>query len=271
LNRLLTRLPGARSPLQAIAVGPTRPRILAGGEPTTTVALGRSAGKPMPIDRPAVAANFAGLYNGEDALSNAFRQGVMTRQDVMNDLQGEQAAADNGAPGPSGFPEIAGQLARLLVSDDRIQLAFADLGGWDTHVNQGGSNGQLANHLRPLGAGLAALADGLGPKLDDTMILVVSEFGRTARENGNGGTDHGHGNVMWLLGGHLEGGRIHGPWPGLADDRLYQGRDLAVQSDFRDVIAVVLERHLGLSGAALASILPQRPQATPQLSQLIKS
>jgi uncharacterized protein (DUF1501 family) len=269
LNRLLAALPGMHGPLEAIAVGPLRRRILAGDQPVANVPLGPAAGRPMALDRPQVAEAFARLYDGNDDLARTFRQGLAERQDLMTDLAGEQA--DNGAPGPAGFPALAARLARLLVKDDRIRLAFADLGGWDTHVNEGGAKGQLANHLQPLGEGLAALANGLGARLDDTATLVMSEFGRTVRENGNGGTDHGHGNVLWLLGGAVEGGRVHGPWPGLADDRLYQGRDLAVSSDFRDVIAVVLARHMGLSGPALDEVLPGRPQATPTLTQLIRT
>ena len=108
------------------------------------------------------------------------------------------------------------QLAHLLGHDPRIRLTFASLGGWDTHVNQGNHKGQLANHLRPLGDGLAALASGLGRDWPDTVVVVLSEFGRTVHENGDGGTDHGHGNVIWVMGGNIRGGRIYGDWPGLA-------------------------------------------------------
>ena len=130
------------------------------------------------------------------------------------------------------------------------------LGGWDTHANQGAAQGQLANRLSPLGQGLAALASRLGPALDETAIVVMSEFGRTVRENGNGGTNHGHGNVMWLLGGPIADGKVHGRWPGLSGGALYEGRDLAVTTDFRQVLAEVIYGHLMLPDAKLQNIFP---------------
>jgi len=267
MNRLVGVLPGPHGPTQAISLGATRPRILAGNEPNSNISLGPNAGKAQPLDRPAVSKAFAGLYGGDDAMSTAYQEGRMARQELAGSMEAEheQAAADNGAPAPTGFPPMAARLARLLVRDDRIQLVFADLGGWDTHVNQGGAEGQLANHLKPLGEGLAALAQELGPRLDDTVIMVMSEFGRTARENGNKGTDHGHGNVAWLLGGQIAGGQVHGQWPGLAPEALYQGRDLAVTTDYRGVIASVLEYHLGLDNAQIAQVLPSFEGPRPKL------
>jgi uncharacterized protein (DUF1501 family) len=130
------------------------------------------------------------------------------------------------------------------------------LGGWDTHVNQGGTQGQLARNLQLLAQGLVSLVKGLGSVYSRTVILVMSEFGRTVAENGNGGTDHGHGNVMWILGGQVRGGKVYGEWPGLSTNQLYQGRDLAVTADFRDVISAVLERHMHLTDAKLNQVLP---------------
>jgi uncharacterized protein (DUF1501 family) len=124
-------------------------------------------------------------------------------------------------------------------------------------VNQGGARGQLANRLRLLGDGLDALARGLGPRLQHTVILVMSDFGRTGRQNGTQGTDHGHGNVLWMLGGPVQGGRVHGQWPGLETSALHEGRDLAVTTDFRQVIAQVLTRHMKLDDAGLQRVLPQ--------------
>ncbi len=128
-------------------------------------------------------------------------------------------------------------------------MAFLDIGGWDHHINEGGINGQLSNRLREFGQGLAALYRDLGDRMEDVLVLTMSEFGRTARENGNAGTDHGHANVMFLLGGDVKGGKVYGQWPGLAPEQLYQGRDLALTTDFRDVFAEVLVRHLGSSHA----------------------
>jgi uncharacterized protein (DUF1501 family) len=140
--------------------------------------------------------------------------------------------------------------------DPNVQIAFLALGGWDTHVNQGGAKGQLANRLQPLGRGLAELATRLGPAFADTTILVISEFGRTARQNGTGGTDHGHGNVMWALGGNIAGGKVYGRWPGIDTASLNDGRDLAVTTDFRQVLAGVCAHNLGLSDSKLAAVFP---------------
>ncbi len=270
MNRLVAALPGPHGPTQAISVGATRPRILAGRQANSNLPLGPNAGKPLPVDRPGVAEAFDRLYAGNDPLSTAYRDGRMARQELTGNLPTEQEIADNGAPSPTGFPAVAGRLAGLLLRDDRIALAFADLGGWDTHVNQGAATGQLANHLQPLGEGVAALARGLGSRLDDTVLLVMSEFGRTAHENGNQGTDHGHGNLVWVLGGQVAGGRLHGAWPGLAPDNLYQGRDLAVGTDFRTVIATVLERHLGLADRQIAAVLPPPPAFASALPGLFR-
>ncbi len=143
------------------------------------------------------------------------------------------------------------------------------LGGWDTHVNQGNHKGQLAGRLRPLGEGLALLARGLGEAWRETTIVVLSEFGRTVRENGNGGTDHGHGNVIWVLGGPVRGGRIYGDWPSLLPAQLYQRRDLAVTTDFRTAIAAILERHMRLRDRQLEAVLPGAPPVPPELAQML--
>jgi hypothetical protein len=137
-----------------------------------------------------------------------------------------------------------------------MRAGFLSVGGWDTHNAQGGVRGELANRLRGLANGLDALARSLDDQLDDTVIVVMSEFGRTVRQNGTRGTDHGHGNVMWLLGGPVMGGRVAGRWTGLDSAALYEGRDLAVTTDFRRVIAQVLERHLKLDDRALATVMP---------------
>ncbi len=236
--------------------------------PVANLPLGPRAAAPMPIDRPQIAAAFDRLYSRSGALGAAYREGRAARAELIADLAAEEKIADNGAPPPAGFPAHAQRLAALLARDARIRLAFADLGGWDTHVNQGSETGRLANHLRALGAGLAALARGLGAAWADTVVLVISEFGRTARENGNEGTDHGHGNVIWILGGRIAGGRVYGEWPGLAEGQLYQRRDLAVTTDFRSAIAAIIERHLRLSDAQLATVFPAMPPVAPDLRKL---
>ncbi|MDM0081521.1 DUF1501 domain-containing protein [Variovorax sp. J31P179] len=265
LNRLLGALPpdpaGGASATRAVSMGPVLPRIYAGRNSVANVPLGAAAGKPTLLDRPQVAEAFGRLYGGDDALSRAFQASRQSHQEVMRSMNGdslerEMQAASNGAPLPNGFPDNAARLATLMRNDPRVQLAFMDLGGWDTHANQGAASGQLANRLGPLGQGLSALATRLGPVWNDTVVVVMSEFGRTVRQNGNGGTDHGHGNVMWLLGGRVAGGRVHGRWPGLDDGALHEGRDLAVTTDFRQVLAEIGERHLRLQDARMAELFP---------------
>jgi uncharacterized protein (DUF1501 family) len=237
------------------------PRIYAGRNSVANIASGASATKPGVLDRPQVSEAFDALYQGDDKVARAFQESRQTHREVMATMDGdayehEMMAANNGAPLPNGFPDDAARLATLMRRDARVQLAFMAVGGWDTHANQGNATGQLANRLAPLGQGLALLADKLGPALADTAIVVMSEFGRTVRQNGNGGTDHGHGNVMWLMGAQIAGGKMHGQWPGLQDNALYEGRDLAVTTDFRSVLAQLAEQHLRLPDARLAEVLP---------------
>jgi uncharacterized protein (DUF1501 family) len=255
MNRLLAALPHS-SPVQALNFGEAVPRILSGRMSVASLPTGRTADRPLPLDRPQIAAAFDRLYNGNDAVSKAYQEGRAARQQLLANLDREMMQANHGAPAPSGFSADAQKLARLMTKDPSIQLAFMALGGWDTHVNEGGSTGQLARNLKSLGDGLATLAQGLGNVYSNTAILVMSEFGRTVAENGNGGTDHGHGNAMWLLGGAIKGGKVYGEWPGLSQSQLYQGRDLAVTTDFRDAIATVLGRHMQLDGAKINQIFP---------------
>jgi uncharacterized protein (DUF1501 family) len=269
MNRLLAVLPAPHGPTDAVSVGPTMPQILRGSLPVTNLPLGPGAARPMPLDRPEISRAFDRLYAGNDPLSEAYRQARAARTELLGDLASEMRQADNGAPPPSGFPMEAARLAHLIRRDRNIRLAFASLGGWDTHVNQGKGKGQLANRLQPLGDGLAALAKGLGKDWDDTVVVVISEFGRTVHENGNGGTDHGHGNVVWVLGGAVRGGHVYGDWPGLAKTQLYQGRDLAVTTDYRTLFAAILERHLGLADRQLAQIFPGLPPARSNLGELL--
>jgi uncharacterized protein (DUF1501 family) len=252
MNRLLGSLSG-NNPIQAVNVGDVTPRILSGRLPVATLALGRGAARPIALDKPQIAVAFDRLYSGNDRQSQAYREGRIARKALLSDLDTEMKMANNGAPLPNGFASDAQRLAQIMNKDPRVALAFMALGGWDTHVNQ---SAQLARNLEQLGKGLATLQTTLGSTYADTTILVMSEFGRTVHENGDRGTDHGHGNVMWLTGGGIRGGKVYGDWQGLTSDRLYQERDLAITTDFRDVIATVLERHLQLSDSKLAQILP---------------
>jgi uncharacterized protein (DUF1501 family) len=269
MNRLLATLPEPHRPTEAVSVGAILPQILRGSLPVSNLPLGPGAARPTPLDRPEISRAFDRLYAGNDPQSRAYRQAQAARAELLDDIASEMRQADNGAPPANGFPMEATRLAHLIRRDRNIRLAFASLGGWDTHVNQGRSKGQLANRLQPLGDGLAGLAKGLGKDWDDTVVVVISEFGRTVHENGNGGTDHGHGNVIWVLGGNVQGGRVYGDWPGLAQAQLYQRRDLAVMTDYRTVFAAILERHLGLADCQLAQIFPGLPPARSNLGEML--
>ncbi len=269
MNRLLQALPGPRDPADALSVGPTLPRILSGAAPASNLPLGPNADRTLPIDRPLIAAAFDRLYSGNDALDQAYREGRRARAELVGDLAREQAIAYAGAPPPRSFAARAAQLAHLIGGDPRIRLAFVALGGWDTHVDQGGPEGQLANRLRPLGEGLAALAQGLGSAWRETVIVVLSEFGRTVHENGDRGTDHGHGNVIWVAGGAVNGGRVYSDWPGLAAAQLYQRRDLAITTDFRAVLAAILGPHLRLADRQLDLVFPGAPPGAAELARLL--
>ena len=161
----------------------------------------------------------------------------------------------NGAEYPrSQFGQRLLQIAQLVKSNVGVEIAFADVGGWDTHVNQGSTSGQLAQRLGDFSQSIAALVTDLGDLMDDVVILTMSEFGRMARENGSRGTDHGHAGALFVIGGGVDGGKVHGRWPGLEREQLYEGRDLALTTDFRSVFAEVTARHLG--AARLESVFP---------------
>ncbi len=161
----------------------------------------------------------------------------------------------NGAEYPrSQFGQRLLQIAQLIKANVGLEIAFADIGGWDTHVNQGGSTGQLATRLDDFARSISALVNDLGDRMDDVVIMTMSEFGRMARENGNRGTDHGHAGALFVIGGSVKGGKVHGKWPGLEQEQLYEGRDLALTTDFRSVFAEVVSDHLG--ARALDRIFP---------------
>ena len=269
MNRLLAALPGPRGPTDAIAIGPTLPAILRGPLTVANLPLGQAAGHQLAIDRPEIASAFDRLYAGGGPLGRAYREGRAARAELLGQIGPEPQAADGGSLPANGFPAQAARLAHLLSRNRRTRLAFVALDGWDTHVRQGGAQGQLAERLQPLGDGLAALAHGLGSDWNDTVVVVVSEFGRTVRENGDGGTDHGHGNAIWVLGGSVRGGRVYGEWPGLSHAQLYEGRDLGVTTDFRSVLASVGERHLRLSDRAIAAVFPGLPPAGSEIAGIV--
>jgi uncharacterized protein (DUF1501 family) len=233
--------------LRTFGVSEPRARAMGGGG----MARPRTSGSD-------VAGGFESLYEGAvgDVLHGTGKESFEAMK-LLKSITSRPYAPANGAQYPRGrFGDALQQIAQLIKADVGVEIAFAESGGWDTHVGQGGAQGQLAQRLREFGQGLAALYRDLGDHMDDTVILTMSEFGRTARQNGNGGTDHGHATCFLALGGSVRGGRVLGQWPGLAVEQLYEGRDLAHTTDFRDVFGEVAQRHLGVTD--LGVVFPGR-------------
>src|SRR6266496_2766163 len=226
------------TPFRAVAFGPQLPRILAGSAPALAIddlqAFGLRGPQPAARDR----------------LTRAF-EAVQT----LKRVDPAQYRPADGVDYPRGrLGKAMLEIAQLIKADVGLQVAFADVTGWDTHVNQGAGEGQLAGRLDELGQSLAAFTRDLGERMRDVVVLTMSEFGRTVRQNGNAGTDHGHATAMLVLGGPVNGGRVLGKWPGLDPAQRFEGRDVAVTTDFRDLFAELLARHLGATD--LATIFP---------------
>jgi uncharacterized protein (DUF1501 family) len=166
--------------------------------------------------------------------------------DQLKKINPDTYQPENGAQYPKGrFGQSLEEIAELFKADVGLEVAFLDSGGWDHHVNEGGVQGQLSNLLRDLGQGIAAFHQDMGDRMEDVVFVSMSEFGRTARENGNRGTDHGHANCMFVMGGAIKGGKVYTRWPGMGEGQLYEGRDLAVTTDYRSVLSEILTKHLG--------------------------
>jgi uncharacterized protein (DUF1501 family) len=175
--------------------------------------------------------------------------------DQLKKINPDSYQPENGAQYPkSRFAQSLQEIAELFKAEVGLEVAFLDSGGWDNHVNEGGVQGQLANLLKDLGQGIAAFHQDMGDRMGDVVFVSMSEFGRTAHENGNRGTDHGHANCMFVLGGEVKGGRVYAKWPGLNENQLNQGRDLAVTTDYRSVLGEIISKHLG--DKTLASVFP---------------
>jgi uncharacterized protein (DUF1501 family) len=263
MNRLLSVLPAEHTLVQAVNVGTTMPRILQG--PQKVASLGdKNTTRTALSDWPRVRSVFDDLYAADERLGGDYQDGQRSRSDIAQTLsmKEEMRLADGGAPSPTGFSKTATAIASLIRGKNRpgqpaqVKAVFASLGGWDTHVNQGAEKGQLAGKLIPLGDGLALLMQQLGPNLNRTSIVVMSEFGRTVKENGNRGTDHGHGNVLWVLGGGVQGGKVYGDWAGLKSNQLFEGRDLPVTTDYRDVMASLFANRFRLSSGQIHQVFP---------------
>ncbi len=265
LNRLANAMSQQKQAAGASNLGPVMPRILVGSAPIVSLASGASARQRAVLDQPKIGDEFVKLYRDDPKLDSALRGASQSRKLVAQSLDrantpdvGDQIAsqADRGAIAISAFPQDATSLGNAMRTDARMRIGFIAVGGWDTHVNQGAAKGALANKLAQLGEGLVIFKESLGERFSDTTIVVMSEFGRTLKQNGNLGTDHGRANVIWLLGGAIVGGKVFGQWPGLEDAQLTQNRDLSVTTDFRAVIAQALRLHLRQPDEFVASVLP---------------
>ncbi|HXY29992.1 MAG TPA: DUF1501 domain-containing protein [Gemmatimonadaceae bacterium] len=232
------------SPFRAVAFSAQTPRIMEGPAPTIAMqTLGdftiRATGTDVERLEALYRTGSADIIHGAGAET-------FDAVKMLKAANPQQYLPEHGASYPkSGFGQSLMQIAQLIKSNVGLEVAFADVGGWDTHVNQGGANGQLANRLTDFGQSIAALVTDLGDRMDDVVILTMSEFGRTTKQNGNGGTDHGHASAMFVIGGHLRGHKVYGRWPGLARENLFEGRDLALTTDFRCLFGEVVQGHLG--------------------------
>lgn len=260
LNRLVGACPedaARRSALRAVSMTAQMPRSLAGPEEALAVAdLERFGVAGGPVG--GAAGSFEEIYAqaAGDALHGAGRDGFEA-MGLLRKINPRTYRPAHGAAYPNGtFGKSMRQVAQLIKADVGLEVVFVEIGGWDTHANQGAEVGTLARRLTELGSGMRALHRDLGEKMSDVLVLTMSEFGRTAAQNGNRGTDHGFGTAFFALGGGVRGGRVLGEWPGLTPDRLHEGRDLAITTDYRDFFAEAATRHMGLAPAELGTVFP---------------
>jgi len=244
------------SPFRAVALAPQLPRTLQGTAPA--LAIGQLAQFGIRAGRSTenMASSFEEQYaQAADSLLQPTANEAFGAVRMLKEANPGTYTPANGAEYPrSGFGEAMKQVAQLIKNDLGLEVAFTELGQWDHHANEGAAVGQIANRLDDFASGLAAFHRDLGDQMADVVVVTMSEFGRTVKENGSRGTDHGHGNAMVIMGGPVRGGKVYGRWPGLDRQQLWQGRDLAITTDFRDVFAEVVRDHLGAKD--LARIFP---------------
>lgn len=258
LNRLIGALPNSNL-TQAVNMGSgsTLPLIFKGSETVSNLTITPNGRPSFSNDQRGSQTAFDQLYARNSRLASTYEAGRQAQGMLRQELAVEEEEASRGAPTPQRFVSTARALARIMKGDTNTQIAFMELGGWDTHVNERGTLNRL---LPPLGEGLATLTQELGDLYQDTTIVVMSEFGRTVAENGNSGTDHGYGNAMWIMGGQVRGRKVYGEWPGLSELNLHQSRDLAITTDYRDVVMSILTQQFSLNDSALAQVFPDYRQ-----------
>ncbi len=273
LNRAIETVPEENaSPFRAVAMGPNLPRMLHGS--ASAIAL-PDLKQFKVMGSAAMAATAQGGFEAMYAqtVDHALHgTGTETFEaiDMLRKVDPAKYAPENGAQYPaSRLGQSLQQIGQLLKANIGVEVLFVDCGGWDNHVNEGGVQGQLSNLLRDLGQGLAAFHQDLGDRMQDVVVLTMSEFGRTAKENGNRGTDHGHANCMFVMGGDVKGGKVYGRWPGLEDHQLNEGRDLALTTDFRSVVSEILAKHIGVTD--LKTVFPGFENSAGKFLGLIRA
>jgi len=276
LNRTLETIPEENSsPFRAVAMGPNLPRMLHGSAPAIALpdlkqfkVMSQAPGTNQMVE-----GGFEAMYaQSVDHALHGTGAETFEAIDLLRKADPAKYQAENGAQYPtSRLGQSLQQIGQLLKANIGVEVLFVDCGGWDNHVNEGGVQGQLSNLLKDLGSGLAAFHQDMGDRMQDIVVVTMSEFGRTAKENGNRGTDHGHANCMFLMGGDVRGGQVYGKWPGLNDHQLNEGRDLALTTDFRSVVGEVLSKHIGVGAKELSTVFPGFDNNPRKFTGLIRS
>ncbi|HUO33688.1 MAG TPA: DUF1501 domain-containing protein [Candidatus Acidoferrum sp.] len=270
LNRALQTAPEEdSSPFRAVAFGPYLPLTLQGSTPA--IAIPDLKQFKMYGPQQTVEGGFEAMYaQTVDQALHGVGTETFEAIDQLKKINPDEYQPENGAEYPKGrFGQSLMEIAELFKADVGLEVAFLDSGGWDHHVNEGGVQGQLSNLLRDLGQGIAAFHQDMGDRMEDVVFVSMSEFGRTAHENGNRGTDHGHANCMFVMGGGIKGGQVFSRWPGLSNGQLHDGRDLAVTTDYRSVLGEILARHMGETN--LASVFPGFANDPRQFPGIVKA
>jgi uncharacterized protein (DUF1501 family) len=270
LNRALQATPEQQSsPFRAVAFGPYLPRTLQGSAPAVSIPDLKQF--KMYGSQQTVEGGFEAMYaQTVDQALHGVGQQTFEAIDQLKKINPDSYQPENGAEYPKGrFGQSLQEIAELFKAEVGLEVAFLDSGGWDHHVNEGGVQGQLSNLLRDLGQGIAAFHQDMGDRMGDVVFVSMSEFGRTAHENGNRGTDHGHANCMFVMGGDVKGGKVYTRWPGMGEGQLHDGRDLAVTTDYRSVLSEIMTKHLGNSN--LATVFPGFANDPRQFLGMIKT
>lgn len=264
LNRALAPEPGKTSPVRAVSLGPTLPRAMRGRNDAVAV---ESLGA-FTVRDAAAAKALEAMYEGtSDQVLNGTGRETFEAVSLLQSLQKTAYQPAAGAQYPAGrFGASLKQIAQIIKADVGLEVAFADIGDWDHHVQE---PNRMPPRLAEFGASLAAFYQDLGDRMEDVVLVTMSEFGRAAKENGDRGTDHGHANAMFVMGGPVKGGKVYGQWPGLAPEQLYENRDLALTTDFRDVLGEAVYTHLG--NRQLANVFPGYPSSPAKFKACLKT